>query len=99
MLPTITPPPIAASSPAPPHDKFDGKLQWSQTAYISRNQKMHGRYGRLCPLLFLYAHYYFRSLTFFLTEVLKKAAIPAIVLYSPHNQAKNSMAGCCNNLP
>jgi hypothetical protein len=36
---------------------------------------------------------------FFLIEVLKKAAIPAIVLYSPHNQAKNSMAGCCNNLP
>jgi hypothetical protein len=32
-------------------------------------------------------------------EVLKKAAIPAIVLCSPHKQAKNSMAGCCNNLP
>jgi hypothetical protein len=32
-------------------------------------------------------------------EVLKKAAIPAIVLCSPHNQAKNSMAGRCNNLP
>jgi hypothetical protein len=32
-------------------------------------------------------------------EVLKEAAIPAIVLCSPHKQAKNSMAGCCNNLP
>jgi hypothetical protein len=32
-------------------------------------------------------------------EVLKKAAIPAIVLFSPHKQAQNSMAGCCNNLP
>jgi hypothetical protein len=98
MLPTIRQPSIAASSPAPPHDKFDGKLQWSQTAYISRKQKMHGRYGRLSPLLFLYAHYYFCSALFFI-EVLKKAAIPAIVLYSPHKQAKNSMAGCCNNLP
>jgi hypothetical protein len=37
------------------------------------------------------------SLSF--TEVLKKAAIPAIVLYLLHKQAKNSMAGCCNNLP
>jgi hypothetical protein len=36
---------------------------------------------------------------FFFVEVLKKAAIPAIVLYSPHKQAKNSMSGCCNNLP
>jgi hypothetical protein len=36
---------------------------------------------------------------FSFTEVLKKAAIPAIVLYSLHKQAKNSMAGCCNNLP
>jgi hypothetical protein len=33
------------------------------------------------------------------TEVLEKAAIPAIVLYSPHTQAQNSMAGCCNILP
>jgi hypothetical protein len=52
-----------------------------------------------------YPHCYFYTLTitllrdFFLAEVLKKAAIPAIVLYSPHKQAKNSMAGCCNNLP
>jgi hypothetical protein len=30
---------------------------------------------------------------------LKKPAIPAIVLYLPHKQAENSMAGCCNNLP
>jgi hypothetical protein len=35
----------------------------------------------------------------FLVVVLKKAAILAIVSYSPHKQAKNSMAGCCNNLP
>jgi hypothetical protein len=52
-----------------------------------------------------YPHCYFYTLTItsapllFFTEVLKKAAIPAIVLYSPHKQAKNSMAGCCNNLP
>jgi hypothetical protein len=32
-------------------------------------------------------------------EVLKEAAIPAIVSFSPHKQAENSMAGCCNNLP
>jgi hypothetical protein len=35
----------------------------------------------------------------YFVEVLKKAAIPAIVVCSPHKQAKNSMAGCCNNLP
>jgi hypothetical protein len=81
------------------HDKFDGKLQWPQTAYPSRKQKMHGRYGRLFPLLFLYAYYYLRSFLFSFVEVLKKPAIPAIVLYSLHNKAKNSMAGCCNNLP
>jgi hypothetical protein len=81
MVPSIRLPSIAASSPAPPHDKFDGKLQWSQTAYISRKQKMHGRYGRLSPLLFLYAYYYPRSFLLFFVEVLKKAAIPAIVLY------------------
>jgi hypothetical protein len=81
------------------HDKFDGKLQWPQTAYLSRKQKMHGRYGRLSPLLSLYAYYHFRSFLLFFAEVLKKAAIPAIALYSPHEQAKNSMAGCCNNLP
>jgi hypothetical protein len=52
-----------------------------------------------------YPHCYLYTLTitsailFFFVEVLKKAAIPAIVLYSPHKQAKNSMAGCCNNLP
>jgi hypothetical protein len=51
-----------------------------------------------------YPHCYFYTLTithsfplFF--EVSKKAAIPAIVLCSPHKQAKNSMAGCCHNLP
>jgi hypothetical protein len=81
------------------HDKFDGKLQCPQTAYLSRKQKMHGRYGRLSPLLFLYAYYYLRSFSLSFVEVLKKAAIPAIVLCSPHKQAKNSMAGCCNNLP
>jgi hypothetical protein len=81
------------------HDKFDGKLQWPQTAYLSRKQKMYGRYGRLFPLLFLYAYYYLRFLLFSFVEVLKKAAIPAIVLYSPHKQAQNSMTGCCNNLP
>jgi hypothetical protein len=81
------------------YDKFDDKLQWPQTAYLSRKQKIHGRYGRLSPLLSLYAYYHFRYLLFFFVEVLKKAAIPAIVLYSPHKQAKNSMAGCCNNLP
>jgi hypothetical protein len=32
-------------------------------------------------------------------EVLKKAAIPAIVLCLSDKQAKNSLAGCCNNLP
>jgi hypothetical protein len=41
------------------------------------------------PLLFL----------LLFVEVLKKAAIPAIVLRSPHKRAKNSMAGRCNNLP
>jgi hypothetical protein len=41
------------------------------------------------------------ALSFLLSfvEVLKKAAIPAIMLCSPHKQAKNSMAGRCNNLP
>jgi hypothetical protein len=81
------------------HDKFDGKLQWPQTAYPSRKQKMHGRYGRLFPLLSLYAYYRFRSYLLFFAKVLRKAATPAIVLYSPHKQANNSMAGCCNNLP
>jgi hypothetical protein len=80
------------------HDKFDGKLQWSQTAYLSLKQKMHGRYGRLFPLLFLYAYYLLSFLLSFV-EVLKKAAIPAIVFCSPHKQGKNSMTGCCNNLP
>jgi hypothetical protein len=52
-----------------------------------------------------YPHCYFYTLTitsalfFSFGEVLKKAAIPAIVLCSPHKQAKNSMAGCCNKLP
>jgi hypothetical protein len=53
-----------------------------------------------------YPHCYFYTPTissalFLLSfvEVLKKAAIPAIVLCSPHKQAKNSMTGCCNNLP
>src|SRR5215211_3723753 len=81
------------------HDKFDGKLQWPQTAYLSRKQKMHGRYGRLFPSLFLYAYYYPYLHLLLFVVVLKKAAIPAIVSYSPHKQAKNSMAGCCNNLP
>jgi len=52
------------------------------------------------PHCYLYTFYYylcFSLLSF--VEVLKKAAIPAIVLFSPHKQAKNSMAGCCNNLP
>jgi hypothetical protein len=40
-----------------------------------------------------------RSFLFSFVEVLKKAAIPAIVLYSLHNQAQNSMTGCCNNPP
>jgi hypothetical protein len=39
------------------------------------------------PFLLLYA------------KVLKKGAIPAIVVYTPHKQAETSMAGCCNNLP
>jgi hypothetical protein len=64
------------------YDKFDGRLQWPQTPYLSRKQKMHGRYGRLAPLLFLYAYYHPCSLLLF-AKVLKKAAIPAIVLYSP----------------
>jgi hypothetical protein len=53
-----------------------------------------------------YPHCYLYTLTItsalFLpsfVEVLKKAAIPAIVLCSPHKQAKNCMTGCCNNLP
>jgi hypothetical protein len=60
---------------------------------------MHGRYGSLSPLLFLYAHLF--SLFFLLSfvEVSKEVAIPAIVPVSPHKQAENSMAGCCNNLP
>jgi hypothetical protein len=37
------------------------------------------------------------SLSF--AEVLKEAAIPAIVPFSTHKQAENSMTGCCNNLP
>jgi hypothetical protein len=37
--------------------------------------------------------YYPRSFLLFFVEVLKKAAMPAIVLCSPHKQAKNSMAG------
>ena len=81
------------------HDKFDGKLQWPQTPYLSRKQKMHGRYGSLSPLLFLYAYFYPRFFLLSFAEVLKKAAIPAIVFCSPHKQAENSMAGCCNNLP
>jgi hypothetical protein len=81
------------------HDKFDGKLQLHKTAYLSRKQKIHGRYGRLSALLFLYAYHYLRSFLLSFVEVLKKAAIPAIVHYSPYKQAKNSMAGCCNNLP
>jgi hypothetical protein len=48
---------------------------------------------------FYTAYYYLRSFFTSFVEVLKKAAIPAIVLYSPHKQAKNSMAGRCNNLP
>jgi hypothetical protein len=56
-------------------------------------------HGRLSPLLFIYAYYNPRSLLLSFVEVLKKAAIPAIVLCSQHKQAKNSMAGCCNNLP
>jgi hypothetical protein len=40
-----------------------------------------------------------RSFLLSFVEVLKKAAIPAIVLCSLHKQAKNSMAGRCNNLP
>jgi hypothetical protein len=39
------------------------------------------------------------SFLLYFVEVLKKAAIPAIVLHSPHKQAENSMTGCCNNLP
>jgi hypothetical protein len=53
-----------------------------------------------------YPHCYFYTPTTTLAlsllsfvDVLKKAAIPAIVLCSPHKQAKTSMAGCCNNLP
>jgi hypothetical protein len=53
-----------------------------------------------------YPHCYSYTLTITLAlfhfsffEVLKEPAIPAIVLCSPHKQAKNSMAGCCNNLP
>jgi hypothetical protein len=41
----------------------------------------------------------FSLLFFFYAIVLKKAAIPAIVLRLPYKQAENSMAGCCNNLP
>jgi hypothetical protein len=41
---------------------------------------MHGRYGRLSPLLFLYAYYYPCSFLPSFAEVLKKVAIPAIVL-------------------
>jgi hypothetical protein len=66
------------------HDKFDGKLQWPQTAYLSRKWKKYGRYGSLSPLLFLYAYYYFRSFLLRFVEVLKKAAIPAIVPCSLH---------------
>jgi hypothetical protein len=43
--------------------------------------------------------YLLSSSIFLYVKVLKKAAIPAIVLSSPHKQAGNSMAGCCNNLP
>jgi hypothetical protein len=43
-------------------------------------------------------YYYFHFLPSFVV-VLEKAAIPAMVLCSLHKQAKNSMAGCCNNLP
>jgi hypothetical protein len=50
------------------HDKFDGKLQWHQTPYLSRKQKMHGRYGRLAPLLFLCAYYYLCSFCFSLSK-------------------------------
>jgi hypothetical protein len=60
---------------------------------------MHGRYGSLSPLLFLYDYLYLLFLLFFFAEVSKEAAIPAIVPFSPHKQAENSMAGCCNNLP
>jgi hypothetical protein len=41
----------------------------------------------------------FSLTSFFYAIVLKKAAIPAIVIYTLHKQAENSMAGCCNNLP
>jgi hypothetical protein len=41
----------------------------------------------------------FLSFLLSFADVLKEAAIPAIVLFSPHKQAKNSMAGCCHNLP
>jgi hypothetical protein len=60
---------------------------------------MHGRYGSFCPLLFLYTYYYLLFSYFSFAEVLKEAAIPAIVSCSPHKQAENSMTGCCNNLP
>jgi hypothetical protein len=52
---------------------------------------------------YLHCYFYTPTITSALftsfVEVLEKAAIPAIVLCSPHKQAKNSMAGRCNNLP
>jgi hypothetical protein len=45
------------------------------------------------PFAFLLTSFLFYAM------VLKKAAIPAIVVYTLHKQAENSMAGCCNNLP
>jgi hypothetical protein len=62
---------------------------------------MHGRYGSLSPLLSLLALLSSSppSSLLLYAKVLKEVAIPAIVTYTPHKQAENSMAGCCNNLP
>jgi hypothetical protein len=54
------------------------------------------------PHCYPYSLYFSAFLLFFLflyAIVLKEGAIPAIVAYTPHKQAGNSMAGCCNNLP
>jgi hypothetical protein len=54
------------------------------------------------PHCYPYSLFFFlspSSFLFFYAIVLKKGAMPAIVSSSPHKQAENSMAGCCNNLP
>jgi hypothetical protein len=51
------------------------------------------------PHCYFYTLLFSCSFSLSFAEVLKEAAIPAIVSCSPHKQAENSMTGCCNNLP